>query len=161
MDKLGKFKMALEMYADLDAMHNGDTESEYMENVVRLLYEMVCADGDKAEKRDCTCGEAPKSAYVVFSYYGDKPAGFEYIFDNFIKAKSYVLNELTDYALDLHKDGEYFIAEAIERKIEELKELDESYFDSCDAEWSSKVNNHNYYLYFIKVEMNELIGIEF
>ena len=109
-----KFNLALEMFADIDAVHN---EQEYMEKVKEFLFDAL---EDKTP-----CGTIDEYVYVVYMLYRGQASNMTYLTDSFESAKNYVYKEIKedidageDYAYQLdniagltfekYKDNGYF-----------------------------------------------------
>ena len=152
-----KFKTALVMFADLDAIH----DSRDMDFIVDFLYDAV-NDAKPEAKLDNMQNEASKSVYIVMTFADDKPIALDRIFNDFDLAKEYIVEELENYIRDLRHDCEYDTADKLEKKVNEFRFCaTEDWFTDNLFEWMSKVENGDFYMYMTRVTMNEATDIEF
>jgi hypothetical protein len=107
MNKREKFDLALEMFADIDAVRDGRD----MEKIKEFLFEAL---EDKVPY-EATLETTDEYIYVVYMLYKDQASSMEYITDSFESAKNYMIELITDEGND---DGEDY-----SEKIKEVENL--------------------------------------
>ena len=95
MNKREKFNLALEMFADIDAVRDGRD----MEKIKEFLFDAL---EDKASYTT-TLETTDEYVYVVYMLYKGQASSMEYITDSFEFAKKYMIELITKEGKD---DGE-------------------------------------------------------
>ena len=107
MNKREKFNLALEIYADIDAVHDGRN----MEKVKEFLFDAL---EDKAPY-EATLETTDEYIYVVYMLYKGHASNMEYLTDSFESAKKYMIELITNEGED---DGEDYT-----HKIKDVESL--------------------------------------
>ncbi len=121
MNKQEKFDLALDIYTDIDAIHNGE-KSDYMKKVKEFLFDAL-EDKVTCETRLETTNEY---VYVVYMLYKGQASSMLYITDSFESAKNYIYKEIKDEEINEGENYKHQLDNIAGLTFEEYK--DNNYF---------------------------------
>lgn len=115
MNKRERFDLALEMYADIDAVRDG--KSDYMNKVKEFLFDALEDKAPYETKFETT----DEYIYVVYMLYNGHASSMQFITDSFESAKNYVYKEIKDEEIDAGENYKYQLDNIIGLTFDEYK----------------------------------------